>query len=105
MRTAGDILASVLAADPDRDTLLKHLCHDCADALPITGVGMAFMNDAGHQGVVAATDGPARVMEELQFTLGEGPCLDGALPRRAVLQPDLGSAAVGGWPGVGREAL
>ena len=105
MRTAGEILSSVIAADQDRDTLLKHLCHDCADALPITGVGLALMNDAGHQGVIAATDGPARVMEELQFTLGEGPCLDASLARRPVLQPDLARTAVARWPGFGPEAL
>jgi hypothetical protein len=105
MRTAGEILTSVLAADQDRDTVLKHLCQDCADALPITGVGLAFMNDAGHQGVIAATDGPARVMEELQFSLGEGPCLDASLARRPVLQPDLARTAVARWPGFGPEAL
>jgi hypothetical protein len=105
VRTAGEILSSVLAAEQDRETLLKHLCHDCADALPVTGAGLALMNDAGHQGVVAATDGPARVMEELQFTLGEGPCIDASLARRPVLQPDLASTAVARWPGFGPEAL
>ena len=105
MRTAGEILSSVIAADQDRDTLLKHLCHDCADALPITGVGLALMNDAGHQGVIAATDGLVRVMEELQFTLGEGPCLDASLAGRPVLQPDLAKTAVARWPGFGPEAL
>jgi hypothetical protein len=105
VRTAGAILNSVLAADQDRDTLLKHLCDDCADALPITGVGMAFMNDAGHQGVIAATDGLATVMEELQFSLGEGPCLDASMARRPVLQPDLARTAVERWPGFGPEAL
>ena len=105
MRTVGEILSSVIVADRDRDTLLKHLCLDCAVALPITGVGLALMNDAGHQGVIAATDGPARVMEELQFTLGEGPCLDASLAHRPVLQPDLASTAAALWPGFGPEAL
>lgn len=105
MRTAGEILNAVLAGDHDRDTLLTQLCEDCAETLPITGVGLALMTDSGHQGVVAATDGPARVMEELQFTLGEGPCLDASLARRPVLQPDLASTAAARWPGFGPEAL
>jgi hypothetical protein len=105
VRTAGEILNALLAAEPDRDSLLKHLCHDCADALPVTGAGLALMNDAGHQGVIAATDGPARVMEELQFALGEGPCIDASLARRPVLQPNLASTAVARWPGFGPEAL
>jgi len=105
VRTAAGILDAVLGADRDRDTLPTRLCEDCTEALPITGVGLALMNDEGHQGVIAATDGPARVMEELQFTLGEGPCLDASLARRPVLQPDLASTAVARWPGFGPEAL
>lgn len=105
MKTANDILSAILTADEDPDTLVQRLCQDCADTIPITGVGMALMNDWGHQGVVAATDGPARVMEELQFTLGEGPCLDASRARRPVLQPDLAKTAVARWPGFGPEAL
>lgn len=85
--------------------MLERLCQDCADLLPITGAGLALMNDSGHQGVVAATDGPAKVMEDLQFTLGEGPCLDASRQRRPVLQPDLARTAPTRWPGFGPEAL
>lgn len=105
VRTASEILSAVLAADQDPDTLLNRLCQDCADSLPITGVGMAFITDSGHQGVLAATDGPAAVMEELQFALGEGPCLDASLARRPVLQPDLARTAATRWPGFVPEAL
>lgn len=105
MRTASEILGAVLGAGAPPDTLLQRLCQDCADLLPVTGVGLALMNDTGHQGVVAATDGPARLMEELQFTLGEGPCLDASRDRRPVLQPDLARTAPLRWPGFGPEAL
>lgn len=105
MRTASEILSALLGADQDRDTLLERLCQDCADTLPITGVGLAFITEMGHQGVIAATDGPAKVMEDLQFTLGEGPCLDASKARRPVLQPDLASTAAARWPGFGPEAL
>jgi hypothetical protein len=63
------------------------------------------MNDSGHQGVIAATDGVARVMEDLQFTLGEGPCVDASRARRPILQPDLAKTAVARWPAFGPEAL
>jgi hypothetical protein len=105
VRTARDILSAALAADEFPDALLKRLCQDCAATLPITGVGLALMNDSGHQGVVAATDGPAKVMEELQFALGEGPCLDASRARSPVLQPDLARTAVARWPGFGPAAL
>lgn len=105
MRTPHEILAGLLAAGPDPHSVLDRLCNECAEALPVTGVGLALMTDAGHQGVVAATDGPARVMEELQFALGEGPCLDASVMRRPVLQPDLARTAPARWPGFGPEAL
>jgi len=63
------------------------------------------MNDAGHQGVVAATDGPAKEMEELQFTLGEGPCIDTSREGRPVLQPDLVRSGPRRWPAFGPAAL
>ncbi len=105
VKTARVILASLLASDQESDTMLKRLCDDCARDLPVTGVGLALINDAGHQGLIAATDGPAAAMEELQFSLGEGPCLDASRHRRPVLQPDLARTAITRWPAFGPEAL
>lgn len=105
MRTTNQILSLVMLDDRDEHTLPERLCHDCQVALPINGVGLALMNDAGHQGVIAATDGPATLMEDLQFTLGEGPCLDASRGRRPVLQPDLARTAETRWPEFGPAVL
>ena len=44
-------------------------------------------------------------LDDLQFTLGEGPCLDAFRLREPVLVPDLGSAeAFARWPGFAHEA-
>lgn len=104
-RTANEILSSVMAEGRGPSTLPERLCHDCEAALPINGVGLALMNDAGHQGVIAATDGAATLMEDLQFTLGEGPCLDASRDGRAVMQPDLARTACARWPGFGPPVL
>jgi hypothetical protein len=105
VRSATDILSAVLGRERGDRALPVMLCEDCAAAVPVAGVGLALMTDAGHQGVVAATDGPARLMEELQFSLGEGPCLDASRDRRPVLLPDLARVAVGRWPGFGPAVL
>lgn len=105
MKTASQIISSVMADDRGTRSLPDCLCRHCAEALPVDGVGLALMNDAGHQGVIAATDGPARLMEELQFTLGEGPCLDASLSRRPVMQPDLAKDASTRWPAFGPAVL
>ncbi len=56
------------------------------------------MTPAGHGGTLAATDGPAKVMENLQHTLGEGPCMTAFHDRRPVLERDLAQAGER-WPG------
>ncbi|CUR59944.1 conserved hypothetical protein [metagenome] len=105
LTTTAEILRAVIAAEPGGRTLPERLCDQCAEALPIKGVGLALMNDAGHQGVVATSDGVARVMEDLQFALGEGPCVDASSQRRPVLQPDLARTAYRLWPRFGPAVL
>jgi len=59
-----------------------------------------MMTAAGHRGIVCCTDRVAAAIEELQFTLGEGPCID-AFHRGPVLLDDLaGSGHLGRdpWP-------
>jgi hypothetical protein len=86
-------------------SLPERLCAACAEALPVTGVGLAFMNDTGPMGMVAATDGAARTMEDLQVVLGEGPCVEASQTRRPVLQPDLGVTGASRWPLFGPAVL
>jgi hypothetical protein len=62
----------------------------CSRSLPVSGVGLALMtNEDRPAGVVAASDGVAVVLEDLQFTLGEGPCVEASRTGRPVLVPDL----------------
>lgn len=70
----------------------------CANAVPVTGASMVLMNAAGPGEVVAATKGPARTMEELQFTLGEGPGVESSRTGRPVLEPYLASTGPRKWP-------
>ncbi len=98
------ILLEVLAVDQpdppglDGDTVWRRLCASASRSVPVSGAGIALMTPAGHGGTLAATDGPARVMENLQQTLGEGPCLAAFGDRRPVLEGDLAQAG-GRWPG------
>ena len=104
--TVRDILVSILSDTPERPASLpQRLCSAAASSLTVTGVGMAMMTDRGHEGVVGATDGAARTMEDLQFSLGEGPCLDASTQGRPVLQPDLARTAPQRWLGFGPAVL
>ena len=66
------------------DTVAVRLVNAGCKALPITGVGLSWMTDQGPGAMLAATDDGARKMEELQFSLGEGPCIDSSRFRRSV---------------------
>ena len=93
-----EILAMVLARSsigtPAAARLVELCCHD----LPVTGVGLALMTEDGPAGTVAATDATALTLEDLQFTLGEGPCVTASNTGLPVLQPDLSRTALLRWP-------
>ena len=69
--------------------------------LNISGAGISVVTTAGNRGVVCATDDVSSRIEDLQFTLGEGPCIDAARTGAPVLVPDLSTPddlAVDRWP-------
>ena len=100
-----EILRAAWAESPDGPGVPASLAAACVRSLPVSGVGLALMTDDGPAGIVAATDGAARELEELQFTLGEGPCVDASQTGRPVLQPDLALTAPLRWPGFAGGAL
>lgn len=102
-----EILSGLALADHEQATSLPdRLCAICQTALPVTGVGVALMTAAGPSGVVlAATDPRARELEELQFALGEGPCVEASGSGRPVLEADLTVAGPARWPRFGAAAL
>ena len=56
--------------------LSSALCLECVNSLDVTGVGIMLITNAGHRGVLCSSNGGSTTVEELQFTLGEGPCVD-----------------------------
>ncbi|MCW2764299.1 MAG: hypothetical protein JWO11_258 [Nocardioides sp.] len=83
---------------------LQRLCRAATRSLPAMGVGVIVMSESGEPTTVASSGPDCEALEELQFTLGEGPCLDAYVLRRPVLTPDLGKAARTRWLGYGPAA-
>ena len=104
-----EILSAIADGGGEQGTPPARLCAECLSALSVSGVGVALMTADGPSGVVlAATDGRARQLEELQFALGEGPCVEASSSGRPVLRADLavsGSAGSGRWPRFGAAVL
>jgi len=69
------------------------LCDVCAEITVMSGAGIMLMSDDVPLGSVCATNEVSRIIEDLQFTLGEGPCVDAYNTGRPVLEPDLADPA------------
>jgi hypothetical protein len=83
---------------------LRCVCQAAAEALSASGTGISVLTDDGTRGVYAASDPLSEHVEELQFLLGEGPCLDAFDGRRPVLIADLAGEAMTRWPVYASEA-
>ena len=76
---------------------LQRLCRTAARVLASAGVNVVVMSDSRNELTVAASGDASRRVEDLQFSLGEGPCLESVAARRPVLTPDLADPGVR-WP-------
>lgn len=99
---ASSLLARVLGGDElggEGASPAARLCRLAVSVLEMTGAGVAVMNAEGkHAGTVAVSDEPSAALEELQFALGEGPCVDASRNRRPELQSDLLRTGSSRWP-------
>ena len=78
------------------------LCRACVKELEVVGAALAVVVAGENRGTLGASDDWTAAVEELQFTLGEGPGLDAATGGHPVLEPWL--AGSDRWPQFGREA-
>src|SRR4051812_48734484 len=70
--------------------VLERICIETSRALSASGAGVSVITDGGVQGMSVSSGPDAAAIEELQFTFGEGPCIDAFSTGRPVLITDLG---------------
>ncbi|NDI46419.1 GAF and ANTAR domain-containing protein [Goekera deserti] len=99
-----DILASLVAGGAV-DSWPDQLVTACQRSTGVSGVGLALLTREEAGGVLAATAGPARQLERLQFSVGEGPCIDAARSGAPVLCPDVAGQGSARWPAFGPGAV
>lgn len=86
-----------LDAGSARDITAIVLCGVCRDATGMSGAGIMLMSGDLPLGSVGTTGPVSALIEDLQYTLGEGPCVDAYQLGRPVLEPDLADPAVPRW--------
>ena len=83
----------------------RGLCEACAGIAGVTGAGVMLMSGDVQRGSLSASDEVSHLIEELQYTLGEGPCVDACRQGQAVAEPDLADPLTARWLAFSPAAL
>ena len=97
---AGDRLLRILArltAGSATEPEPARLCEVCADVALMTGAGIMLMTGDTQQGSVCSSNAVSALIEDLQFTIGEGPCVDAHREDQPVVEADLANPDMPRW--------
>jgi len=81
------------------------LCENSASVARVSGAGVVLILHGRALGTVCSSNDVAETVEEVQYTLGEGPCIDAFTTRQPVMEPDLAADDGVRWPGFREGAL
>jgi GAF domain-containing protein len=81
------------------------LCEACVVLFEVDAAAISLVFDGANTGTLGSSSEHARTCDELQFLLGEGPCLDSVTRRAPVLVIDLADPEEGRWPVYGPAML
>ncbi len=74
------------------------LCHACVELLEVDGASVSLTHAGSTRGTFGSSGDMSRQLDELQFTFGEGPCLEAVRHGRPVLAANLDDPAEDRWP-------
>lgn len=94
-RLRADLTAAAAARPAER---VGRICAVCVAAVPVAGAAVSVMADANRRDILYASDAHSTELEELQFELGEGPCVEAFANGRPVLVADLNDTPDPRWP-------
>ena len=98
-------ILAMLVGDGGTQGETKRLCDVCAEVTGMTGAGIMLMSHDTPAGSVCTTNDVSALVEELQYALGEGPCVDAYHQDRPVLEPDLADPVTPRWPAFASPAV
>ena len=102
MAELGGVTRALLAIARDfRDdrALAEQICRACVVGLDIDGAAISLHTASTLRETLFATDATADLLEDLQFSLGEGACIEASRTGRPVLVPDMTDTAdTSRWP-------
>ncbi|OKI01885.1 hypothetical protein A6A06_12140 [Streptomyces sp. CB02923] len=96
-RRFADLAGGARHTRADAADFLDTLSCVCQELLEAAGCGMLLTDDTGSLNLVSASTEPARLLQRLQLSRSEGPCLDAFHTGRSTQCPDLAHAHTW-WP-------
>ena len=73
------------------------LCEVMPDIVGVSGAGVMLMSGDIPRGSLCTTNEVSQLIEDLQYSLGEGPCVDAYQQDRSVAEVDLAHPAAARW--------
>lgn len=98
------LLASVSPTDGGTTGLLE-LCTVCVEITEVSGAGISLMVGDAPQVTLCTTNEVSELIEEMQFTYGEGPCVDAHRLCAPVIETDLAAPRLPRWDAFRGAAL
>ena len=81
------------------------LCEACVALFDVDGVSISFIHRGATRGTFGSSGELSRTVDELQFTYGQGPCLDAVQLNRPVAADDLDAPGEARWPALTEAVL
>ena len=101
-----DALGAAVTGAPTPLAAADSLCAACVQLLDVDGASISFIDGGGTmQGTFGSSGQLSRTLDELQFTYGQGPCLEAVTQHRPILAPDLDSSGEDRWPALTQAML
>ncbi len=106
VRLEPEQFAQVVAArhEQDRDPA-STLCVACVEVLGVAGAGLVLMSGGRSLDFIGVSDPVSEAVEQMEYTLGEGPCVSAFRTKVPVFDPDLADGQTARWPEFRRGAL
>jgi hypothetical protein len=100
------VLREIVAADVDGSvSLVDRVCSAAVSLLSLRGAGLSLMVDGELRGTAGVSEPGIAMVQELQLTLGEGPCVDSWRSRAPVLEANLADPVIVRWPAFARAGV
>ena len=83
----------------------KRLCEVCVEVTGVDGAGIMLMSGDVAAGSLCSSNSVSALIEQLQYEVGEGPCVDAYNEDRPVIEPDLVNPEIPRWMGFSGPAI